>query len=57
MLQCVSKLIPTSHYLVIIRGIVLKGVGIAELWPQTLALAAYAAAVIAIAARAFRKSL
>jgi len=56
-LQCVSKLIPTSHYLIIIRGIVLKGVGIAELWPQTLALAAYAAVVVAIAARAFRKSL
>jgi len=30
--------IPLRYYIVIIRGLFLKGVGIAELWPQALAL-------------------
>ncbi|HRC86904.1 MAG TPA: ABC transporter permease [Thermoanaerobaculia bacterium] len=39
-LYWLSHIVPARWFLVIVRGIMLKGVGIAELWPQTLILAA-----------------
>ena len=48
---------PLRHYLVIIRGIFLKGVGSAILWPQLAALALLGVAILAIAVARFRKSL
>lgn len=47
---------PLRHYLVIIRGIFLKGVGADILWPQLAALAAMGASVLWIATRRFRKT-
>jgi ABC-2 type transport system permease protein len=38
-LQAVSRLAPLQHYLVIIRGIMLKSASLSTLWPQALALA------------------
>jgi ABC-2 type transport system permease protein len=37
-LQAISHFFPLQHYLVIIRGIMLKGAGLSELWPQAEAL-------------------
>ncbi len=45
---------PVRHYLVIVRGIFLKGAGIDILWPQVLVVGATGLAVFAIAARRFR---
>lgn len=56
-LQAVSYLIPLRYFLIIARGIVLKGVGIQALWPEILALAIFAIAVMGGAAVRFRKSL
>lgn len=37
-LQYLANLIPAHHWLTIVRGILLKGAGIAVLWPSVLAL-------------------
>ena len=48
---------PLRHYLVIIRGIFLKGVGSAVLWPQIAVLAVLGSAILAIAVYRFRKTV
>jgi ABC-2 type transport system permease protein len=50
-------LIPLTYFLQILRGIILKGVGVEVLWPQVLALAAFGAVVFALSANRFRKTL
>jgi len=52
-LQGVSLLIPSTHYLIILRAILLKGVGIEAVWPHTLILAGFALTVILISIRRF----
>jgi len=47
---------PLRYFLVIIRGIFLKGVGPEILWPQMLALAIIGAATLHLAARRFHKT-
>ena len=39
-LQVISQVIPATHFLTIIRGIMLKGNGPLELWPSVLAMVA-----------------
>jgi ABC-2 type transport system permease protein len=48
-IQPFTYLIPLRYYLVIVRGIFLKGVGLEVLWPQAAALAAWGTAMIALA--------
>jgi len=38
LLQAISRFVPLQHYLTIVRGIMLKGASLDELWPQVLAL-------------------
>src|SRR5262245_868199 len=52
-----GNLLPLTHFLQIMRSIVLKGVGIEALWPQMLALAGFSAAFITFASLRFHKSL
>jgi ABC-2 type transport system permease protein len=49
--------IPLTYFLQVIRGVVLKGVGLRELWPQTLALALFAIIYFTFSVRRFRKQL
>jgi ABC-2 type transport system permease protein len=56
-LQWLTYLDPVRYYLVIIRGTFLKGVGVAVLWPQMLALAVLGAALLTACILRFRKSL
>jgi ABC-2 type transport system permease protein len=49
-MQAVTTIIPLRYFLVIVRGIFLKGVGYEVLWPQIAAMAAWAAVVISLAA-------
>ena len=56
-IQYLTWLNPLRHYLVIIRGIFLKGVGSAVLWPQIAVLAALGSAILAIAVYRFRKTV
>jgi len=48
-IQPITYLIPLRYFLVIVRGIFLKGVGLETLWPQALALAAWGATVLVLA--------
>jgi ABC-2 type transport system permease protein len=57
LLQVVSYLIPLRYYLVIIRSVLLKGVGLGSLVPEVAALTLMALAWMGIAALRFRKSL
>ena len=53
----IGRLLPLTFYLQIMRGIVLKGVGIAALWPQVLSLAVFSSIVLTISILKFRKKL
>lgn len=55
--QWVTYLNPLRYFLVIIRGIFLKGVGPEILWPQMAALAVLGTAMLWFAARRFQKTL
>lgn len=37
-MQLISNIFPLKHWLIVFRGILLKGAGIQELWPQLLAI-------------------
>ena len=56
-IQWLTFLIPLRYFIVIVRGIFLKGVGLDVLWPQTLALLAWGLVALGIAASRARKSL
>ena len=56
-LQLLTGLVPARYFLVVTRGIFLKGVGPDVLWPQGLLMIVYAVAGLALAVRAFRKEL
>ena len=56
-LQFVSLAIPLRYYLIVVRGIVLKGVGMPALWPEVIALSVFAVLVITSAATRFKKRL
>jgi len=51
-----SLLNPIRHYLVVVRGIFLKGAGFTILWPQILALAVMGTAILLFATTRFRKT-
>jgi len=55
--QYVTYLSPLRYFLVIVRGIFLKGVGLEVLWPQVLALLLLGVAIFAVSAMRFKKRL
>lgn len=56
-LQAVSYVIPLRYFLIISRGIIVKGVGVEALWSNILALLGFAIIVTVTAILRFRKSL
>ncbi len=56
-LQWVPQLIPASHFIVILRGLFLKGSGLAALAAPTAALVLFGSLVLIASARSFRKKL
>jgi ABC-2 type transport system permease protein len=54
-IQIATYLIPLRYFLVIVRGIFLKGIGLSLLWPQALALASWGAVVLMLAVVRSRK--
>lgn len=57
LLRAVSYIIPMSYFIPIVRGIALKGIGLADLWTEVLPLALLLAGMLFIAARVFRQRL
>jgi ABC-2 type transport system permease protein len=49
-LQVISSVVPARYFLVALRGLVLKGLGLAEVWPALAALGAYAVVVLGLSA-------
>jgi ABC-2 type transport system permease protein len=56
-LQWVSNIVPAKWFVLIARGIMLKGVGIAYLWRETFILGAMALVLLAASARSFHTRL
>jgi ABC-2 type transport system permease protein len=56
-IQWVTYAIPLRYFLVIIRGIFLKGNGLAVLWPQVMALAVFGIVIMGLSALRFSKRL
>ncbi len=54
-IQPFTYLIPLRYFLVIVRGIFLKGIGLELLWPQAAALAAWGLVVLSLAVSRSRK--
>ncbi|MBN8483103.1 MAG: ABC transporter permease [Xanthomonadales bacterium] len=55
--QWLSEVFPLTHFLRLIRGVMLRGAGLGELWPSLAALAVFVTVVLAIAVARFRKRL
>ena len=55
--QWLGSLLPLTHFLVLVRGIMLKGNGLADLWPQIWPILAFMLAVIAIGLRFYKRTL
>jgi ABC-2 type transport system permease protein len=56
-LQYLAQIIPAKHFIVIIRGVMLKGVGVVVLWQETLALIAITLVLLGLATRRFKVKL
>jgi ABC-2 type transport system permease protein len=52
-----SYSLPTTYFVTIARGVLLKGVGLAELWPEALALAVLGGVSLGLGMGLFRKKL
>lgn len=55
--QYLSYLNPLRYFMEIVRGIFLKGVGVAVLWPQMVCLFVYGSTILIFSAARFRKTL
>jgi len=55
--QWIAQVLPLTHFNVIIRGIVLRGADLPEVWLQLLKLAAFLAVMLVVAAVRFKKRL
>jgi ABC-2 type transport system permease protein len=56
-LRVISLIIPARYFIVVLRGIFLKGVGPEVLWIQGLAMIAFATIGLTLAVRSFRKEI
>lgn len=56
-IRYLGNLIPLTYFLAILRGIMLKGVGIKYLWPDVWPLIAFGLGIILLASWRFRKQL
>ncbi len=56
-IQALTYVMPMRYYLIIVRGILLKGVDLKVLWPQALALLAFGLFTFAVSAILFRRRL
>ena len=48
-IQLLTYLVPLRYFLVIVRAIFLKGVGLEAMWPEVLGLTAWGAGILLLA--------
>ena len=56
-LRLLSNVVPARYFVHAMRGVLLKGNGLGVLWPDLVALAAFAAVVLALATLRFRRRI
>ena len=56
-LQAVTYFIPARYFVSFLRGLYLKGTGLAQLWPECLLMTAFAILMLLLAIRSFQKRL
>ncbi|MFI5208324.1 MAG: ABC transporter permease [Gemmatimonadales bacterium] len=56
-LRIISAVVPARYFVVVLRGLFLKGVGLDVLWPQGFAMVAYAVIGLSLAVHAFKKEI
>lgn len=56
-LQTIGSVLPLTYYVIILRGILIKGIGLEYLWRQILPMAVIGVAVFAIAINRFQKRI
>lgn len=57
MVYLMSYFIPLTYFVIIVRGIVLKGLGLFDLWEQVIPLAILAVVILTLSVLRFRKRL
>ena len=55
--QWIAEVLPLTHFMRLIRGVVLRGASLLELWPDVLALLAFTVVMMSLAILRFRKRL
>jgi len=55
--QWLANVLPLTHFLVLVRGIMLKGNELGELWPQIWPIVAFMVAVILLGLRFYKRTL
>jgi ABC-2 type transport system permease protein len=55
--QAIGSVLPLTHFLVLVRGILLKGNGLLDIWPQLWPILLFMLAVIAVGLRLYRRTL
>ncbi|MDA0225031.1 MAG: ABC transporter permease [Proteobacteria bacterium] len=55
--QAIGSVLPLTHFLVLVRGIMLKGNGLADMWPAIWPIGVFMLVVIAIGLRFYRRTL
>jgi ABC-2 type transport system permease protein len=55
--QWIAELLPLTHFLRLARGIMLRGAGLIELWPEILALLVFAVLMLSVAVARVSKRL
>ena len=57
LVQWLAEVLPLTHFLRLIRGVMLRGAGLFELWPDVLALLTFTVVMMTLAISRFRKRL
>jgi ABC-2 type transport system permease protein len=55
--QWIAEILPLTHALRLIRGVMLRGAGLLEMWPEVLILLGFTAITLSVAILKFRKRL
>jgi ABC-2 type transport system permease protein len=55
--QTIGEVLPLTHFLRVVRGILLKGNGALDVWPHLWPLLVFIAAVLALGLTRFRRTL
>ena len=55
--QAIGEVVPVTHFLRVVRGALLKGQGVEDMWRELLALTAFVCVVTALAMARYRRTL